>query len=142
VSNLQWNDTDYSVHIPFIDNEHKILVALVNEIENAMDFHMLFHNRFMLDKTASLSSGIRNHIASEEKYLLDNIYPEFETHRLEHTAILDRLTKFESWFKDANRAFNEKMLLYLKDLLLRHFILFDHKYGFYFLHKELSSQFH
>jgi hemerythrin-like metal-binding protein len=139
MSYLLWNNHDYSVQIPFIDNEHKVLIALVNEIEDAMDFHVLFHNQFMLDKIDNLFNGIKNHIASEEKYLIDNNYPELESHRLEHTLIIERLNEFESWFKEAGKPFNEKMLLYLKDLLVRHFILSDHKYGYYFHLKKLSS---
>jgi hemerythrin-like metal-binding protein len=138
---LLWNNSDYTVQIPFIDNEHRILVALVNDIEDAMEFHVLLHTQYMLGKTANLSNGIKNHIASEEQYLLNNNYPDFEIHRLEHTKILDRLSKFESWFKETDKAFNQKMLFYLKDLLVRHFILFDHKYGSWFQHQDLSRQF-
>lgn len=138
MSYLLWNSDDYGVQIPSIDNEHKILIALVNEIEDAMIFHVLNQTQFMLPKIDKLSNSIKNHIASEERFLLDNNYPEYEKHRLEHTVLIERLNKFESRFKESNTDFNENMLLYLKDLLLRHFILHDHKYGYYYNNKELS----
>jgi methyl-accepting chemotaxis protein/hemerythrin len=140
MSCLLWNNEDYSVHILSIDNEHKILLALVNELESAMNFHILLQAKFMLDKIAHFSNCIRNHIASEERFLLSNKYPELATHQLKHAEIIERLNKFESWFKECNVPFNEKMILFLKDLLVRHFILHDRKYGTYYLDKDLSCQ--
>jgi hemerythrin-like metal-binding protein len=140
MSCLLWNNDDYSVHILSIDNEHKILLALLNEIESAMDLNSYVQSKFMLDKLATFSNSIRNHIASEERFLLSNKYPELATHQLKHAEILERLNKFESWFKQSNIPFNEKMILFLKDLLVRHFILHDRKYGTYYLDKELSCQ--
>lgn len=139
MSYLLWNNHDYGVQIPSIDNEHKILIALLNAIDDAMSFHVLFHTQFMLDKITVLSNGIKNHITSEEKFLFDNNYPELKTHKLEHTVIIERLNEFESWFKGKDKPFNDKMLLYLKDLLIRHIILYDHKYGYHFHCKGLLN---
>ena len=140
MSCLLWNNEDYSVQIPSIDNEHKILIALVNELDSAMNFHVSFRAQFILDKLTNFSNSIKNHIASEERFLLSNKYPELVSHQLKHAEIIERLNKFESWFKGCKIPFNEKMLLFIKDLLVRHFILHDRKYGTYYLDKEISSQ--
>jgi hemerythrin len=141
MSCLLWNNDDYSVQIPFIDSEHKILVAMVNGIYNAMETQGPFQNQIILDKLANLSNGIKNHFESEERFLLDNKYPEYDSHKLEHTILVERLDEFESRFKLEEKAFSEKMLLFLKDWLIRHIILHDRKFGYYFKDKEVSSQY-
>ena len=79
------------------------------------------------------------HFDSEERFLLFNNYPEFDAHKLEHAELLGRLRRFESRFKAENRAFKEKMLLFLQDWLVRHIILHDCKFGHYYRGKELIN---
>jgi hemerythrin-like metal-binding protein len=141
MSCLLWNNDDYCVQIPSIDYEHKILVAMVNEIDSAMQTQGPFHTQIILDKLANLSNGIKNHFASEERFLLINNYPEYDTHKSEHTILLERLNMFESRFKLEEKAFSEKMLLFLKDWLVRHIILHDRKFGHYFKDKEVSCHY-
>ena len=141
MSCLLWNDDDYSVQIPAIDNEHKLLVALINEFSIALQIDESLHSQIITEKLDKLSHCFRNHFASEERFLLFNNYPEFDAHILEHTLLLDRLNKFESRFKTEKKAFNEKMLLFLMDWLVRHIILHDRKFGHYFQNKGLSNHF-
>src|SRR5450631_1136452 len=107
MSCLLWNNEDYSVQIPSIDNEHKILIALVNELDSAMNFHVSFRAQFILDKLTNFSNSIKNHIASEERFLLSNKYPELVSHQLKHAEIIERLNKFESWFKGIIERLNK-----------------------------------
>ena len=68
-----------------------------------------------------------------------NQYPELSTHKLEHTKLLVQLEQFERGFQSGKRAFNVKMLLYLKEWLVRHITLRDCKFGCYYRDKELVT---
>jgi hemerythrin len=140
MSSLVWND-DYSVQITAIDNEHKLLVALINEFDITLQINASFHSQIIIEKLGTLSRCIRSHFASEERFLLFNNYPEFDAHLSEHILLLDRLSSFESRFKVEKKAFNEKMLVFLMDWLIRHIILHDRKFGSYFQDKELIERF-
>lgn len=128
---LEWSEL-YSVGIPAIDNEHKVLVSLVNDMSRVIDTHIEFQTQLIGDTLNSLIRGVQNHFDSEEKFLLANNYPEYGSHKTEHTLLLDQLEHFKERFKTEKPLFTENMLLYLQDWLVRHIILHDCKFGSYF----------
>jgi hemerythrin len=136
-NSLVWNDEDYSVNIPAIDNEHKLLVALLNEIACAMNTQGSSQINVIIGKLAYLSGYVKIHFESEERFLIVNNYPDYDDHKAEHARMLEQITTFEARYKSENKAFNEEMLLFLKDWLVRHMILYDRKFGYYFRDKEI-----
>ena len=132
MSLLLWNYDDYSVYVNSIDNEHKLLFTLLNEVGEALHIDGIFHDQIVNDRLGYLSQAIKKHFESEESLLLLNFYPEFNAHKLQHTFLLDRLDKFASQYKKRKIYFNEKMLLFLKDWLVRHIILVDRQYANYY----------
>jgi hemerythrin len=136
VSILLWS-SDYNVNIPAIDNEHKLLVSIVNEIAQGMHYQGALQARVITESLHRLLNYVRVHFDSEERFLLFNNYPEFDEHKMQHAELLEKLERFEKSFKTENKPFNEKMLLYLKDWLVRHIILHDSKFGHYYRDKEL-----
>jgi len=139
MSALQWIKEDYCVYIPAIDSEHKLLIAIVNDFESALNMDCSLHAQIIPGKLAILSEIIKKHFESEEQFLLVNNYPWLEEQKSQHAQLLEQLAKFESRFKAEKSAFNDKMLLFLKDWLIRHLILYDRKFGNYFNGKELVS---
>jgi hemerythrin len=141
VSCLLWNNDSYSVLIPAIDNEHKLLVALINEFETVLQINETLHSHFINEKLDKLYQCINSHFSSEERFLLFNNYPDFDSHVKEHSLLVDRLSSFKLRFNAENMAFNENMLLFIKDWLVRHILLYDRRYGEYFQGKELINEF-
>lgn len=140
MNNLTWSD-DYSVHIPAIDNEHRLLISLINDFGLAMDTQEIVQVQIAGETLGRLSRYISRHFESEERFLLFNNYPEFDAHKSEHTQLLERLERFSTRFTLEKRLVNEQMLLFLKDWLVRHIILHDCKFGSYFRGKELAGRF-
>jgi len=137
VSYLLWSDVDFSVQIPAIDNEHKLLVTLINEFNLALQLDESFHSQIITEILEKLFRCITSHFESEERLLTINNYPDLAAHKFEHTLLVKQLRKFESQFKTEKKAFNEKMLLYFKDWLIRHVVIHDQKFGRYFFGKKL-----
>jgi hemerythrin len=136
--NLNWSE-DYRVGIPAIDNENKILVSMINDMSQVIDTHKDFQFQIICESLENLSHCIRSHIESEERFLMFNNYPEYDAHKAEHTNMLEQLQDFEMRCKTENIHFTEKTLLFLIDLLVRHIILYDCKFGHYFRDKELAG---
>lgn len=136
MSILIWS-SDYNVNIPAIDNEHKLLVSIVNDIVQGMNYQGALQTRVITESLHRLLNYVRVHFDSEERFLLFNNYPDFDEHKIQHAELLEKLERFEKNFKAENMAFNEKMLLNLKDWLVRHIILHDSKFGHYYRDKEL-----
>ena len=138
MSSLHWSD-DYSLNIPAIDNEHKLLIAIINDIEHSMRYHGPLRTQVIAESMRRLSNYIRTHFESEERFMLTCNYPEFDDHKAQHTELLEKLARFESRFKNENKAFNEEMLLFLQDWLIRHIILHDIKIGHFYHDSQRSN---
>ncbi|MBL0225984.1 MAG: hemerythrin family protein [Geobacteraceae bacterium] len=140
MSTFEWSD-HYNVNIPAIDNEHKLLVSLINDIDNVQDCQNSLQSQIIKETLHRLSKYIRSHFESEERFLLFNNYPEFTEHKDKHTELLAHLERFEQRFKAENIVFSDKMLLFLKDWLVRHIILHDCKFGHYFSETGISNEY-
>jgi hemerythrin len=140
MSELEWT-SDYLLNIPAIDNEHKLLVSIINDISRSMLCHDSVQTKIIAESLQMLSTCIRSHFVSEERFLLLNSYPELESHMAEHSGLLAILDRFELDFKSRKQALNEELLLFLKDWLVRHIILHDSKIGHYYSEHELSSDY-
>lgn len=139
MSDLEWSD-DYIINIPAIDNEHKLLVSIINDISRSMLCHGAVQTKIVAESMQLLSKCIRSHFESEERFLLLNGYPELESHMKEHSGLLAILDSFERDFKAMKTALNDEALLFLKDWLVRHIILHDSKIGHYYSEHGLSSR--
>jgi len=131
VSSLHWSG-DYSLNIPAIDNEHKLLISIINDIEHGLRHHSHLRAQVIKESMQRLSSYIRMHFESEERFMLTHNYPEFVDHKAQHAELLEKLDRFEARLKSGGQTFNEEMLLFLKDWLIRHIILHDIKIGHFY----------
>ncbi len=138
MSSLIWCD-DYSVNIRSIDNEHKLLMEMVKELDSALETqgHVLL--QLVSAALKQLSHAIRMHFDSEERFLLLNNYPDSVNHQKEHNALLMKLDDFIGNFSSEQLVFTEQMSLYIKDWFVRHIILHDRKFGNFFRDKELAT---
>lgn len=138
MSELEWVE-DYNVGIPAIDNEHKLLVSLINDMGSVVETNPEVQLQIIGDTLNTLDHCIRTHFESEERFLLANNYPEIDTQKAEHTLLIEQLEQFEKTFRTEMPSFTEHMLLYFKDWLIRHIILHDCKFGNYFRDKTIIN---
>jgi len=141
MSDLEWS-SDYIINIPAIDNEHKLIVSIINDLSRCMLHHGELQTKMVVESVRMLSKCIRTHFESEERFLLLNNYPEMETHMEEHHGLLATFDTFvEQNFKMNKPALNDEMLLFLKDWLVRHIILHDSKIGHYYSELPIDDQY-
>jgi hemerythrin len=129
---IEWDDR-YSVGIPPIDDQHKELVRLTNDLykgclagEEAARDYFITAIRGMVDYA-------KYHFSMEERLLQNVDYPEMAEHKREHEAfikhILDEVTAFHAGKKFVPNVF----VRYLKDWILSHIAVEDKKYAAFIL---------
>jgi hemerythrin len=136
---FEWNDS-YSVNIKEIDQQHRTLVELINQlyeltkrdnsrntIASAVD--ELDNMAAVLDELADYTS---NHFSTEEHYMLEYGYPEYARHKLAHRKFADRIQAFIQDFNDGKAIFSVEILEYLKDWWKQHILTVDREYGPFF----------
>ncbi len=123
---LDWNDT-LSVNVPEMDNEHKKLISLVNELNDAMKSGKA---KSEMDRIfGALASYTVSHFASEERYLQKVGYPDLAAQKAEHAALLKQVTDFKADYDAGKAMISVKLMGFLRDWVRNHIQKEDKKYG-------------
>ncbi|KNZ69825.1 hemerythrin-like metal-binding protein [Thermincola ferriacetica] len=126
---MVWNDK-FSVGVKELDDHHKTLVALVNELHDAMKVGKT--KEIMDDILARLTDYTRFHFSAEEKYMTKYSYPQYTQHKLEHDKFTEKVLQFQKDLKDGKFAISMEIMTFLKDWLINHISGSDKKYGPFF----------
>lgn len=126
MSFFQWNES-LSVGISQIDQQHKKLVELVNQLFTAMSEGK---GNDVLDKVlAELVGYTRSHFSTEERLMQQHGYPALAAHQSEHKAFTDKVGVMVSEFKSGKVALSNKVSAFLRDWLKGHIMGTDKKYA-------------
>lgn len=126
---ITW-DEQYSVGVKEIDNQHKKLVELVNNLHEAMKQGK---GRDIMSKVlASLIDYTASHFATEEKYMTQFNYPHFASHKLEHQNLVKQVLDFQKDYESGKLAITLDIMKFLKDWLVNHIQGTDKKFGPFF----------
>jgi hemerythrin len=95
---ITWNDA-LSVGVPEIDRQHKKLIDMINELDDAT---RAGHGK---DIVSGILDGLiiytATHFRTEEKYFDQLGYQDAEVHKQEHAVFIENVGKFAS---ELNRA--------------------------------------
>jgi hemerythrin len=125
-----WSD-DYSVNIQAIDEQHKMLIELVNQLHCAIvEHHGKATAREVLER---LTEYTRSHFALEERLMSLSHYPEFEVHRQQHRELIEQVQALQRRFYGENKPIAFELLYVLKKWLVQHISASDKNFGAYFV---------
>ena len=83
---VEWKD-DYSVGIDSIDQQHKKLLSLINQLQTAVDYST--GEQFEREALDELVEYTKTHFTYEEGMMRDNDYPDFEAHKRQHEKMFN-----------------------------------------------------
>lgn len=123
---LAWSD-DYSVAIQEIDEQHKQLVALINNLYTAMAGK---RDREQIGRIINeLVDYTRIHFAVEECLMRMFHYQGYDAHKDMHDGIVKRVKGFQERYHGGDDMVGMELLLFLKDWLLTHIQKVDRLYS-------------
>ena len=132
---FQWTD-DYSVKVPSIDAQHKMLVAMLNELHDGMSRGA---GAEQLSKIlAGLIEYTAKHFAHEEELFAEHGYPEAEEHIAEHKRLVDQVLAFQAKFEAKQASINMELMKFLKDWLIKHILGSDMRFSAYFVERHVK----
>jgi len=127
---IKWTE-EYSVGIKEIDNQHKGLVILINELFTLMTKGK---SKDSLSEIFNyLTDYTKKHFFTEETLLYKYAYPEIDQHKLEHSKFIENLNNLKSDFKTGKITISIETLNFLKDWLLNHIKISDKRYSVHIL---------
>ncbi len=87
MANIKWLDV-FEVGIPFIDEDHKRLIGLLQDIESA---HAAADIRACRAAVGDFLEAVKAHFQREEKYLQIISFPRFAAHAKDHRSLTNQV---------------------------------------------------
>lgn len=123
---INW-DNSYSVGVAIIDNQHKRLVNIVNELNDAMGAGK---GKEVLGKVLhELVQYVNTHFKTEEEYMVKYSYDEYEQHRYEHEKLTDEVKRFYEDFCANKAVLSIQIMNFLRNWLMDHILVKDKRFG-------------
>ncbi len=130
-----WTD-DLSVGIEEIDEQHKVLINLINELyRGIMEKHGSDVTIAVLEKLVEYT---RIHFALEESLMRMLHYPNYEDHKKHHEMLLDQVNELVTKVKSGHHVTFE-LLHFLKNWLSKHIMEEDMVYAPFFLESGVAA---
>ena len=126
---IKWSK-EYSVGIEHFDDEHKVLIKLINDLNDAM---LDGKSKSVIGKIITeLLEYTEFHFGKEEKEMIDIKYPGYDEQKKMHTIFINKIKEFKNEFESGEALLSLKIIEFLKDWLLTHIVKVDKKYKEYF----------
>lgn len=123
---ITWNDK-YSVGIREMDNQHKKLADIINELNDAMS---LGKGKDVLGRVlSSLVDYTKTHFSAEERLMKTHGYPEYSQQKSEHDDLTKKVFDIQQKYLDGKTMISLEVMNFLKNWLINHIQGSDMKYA-------------
>jgi hemerythrin len=123
---IDWNDT-YSVGVVKIDNQHKRLVQIINELSDATSAGK--GKEVLGNVLKELIAYVNTHFKTEEEMMVQYGYQEYENHRYEHEKLTDEVKRFFDDYQAGKALLSVQIMNFLRNWLMDHIVVKDKKFG-------------
>ncbi|WP_421903337.1 bacteriohemerythrin [Maridesulfovibrio sp.] len=120
---VEWKD-EYSLGNELIDEQHKSLIALLNDLSEAGPGNKDGKGFTCLSR---MTKYAQEHFRDEENFMRENGYPGLDDHIIEHKEFISRVEDYQDAVF-ANYVPFQDMLDFLNNWLIEHMIGSDQKY--------------
>lgn len=125
---IEWSDT-LSVGVKEIDDQHKGLINMINELNKAIQGGWGKEARkTVIDKLVEYT---RVHFTTEESVMGISGYPDVEAHKKQHENLIAKVSDYIKKYEQDPNTSSYDLLYFLKGWLTEHIIKSDKKLGDY-----------
>lgn len=122
---ISWQEK-YSVHVQEIDDQHKKLIDMINEL---FDAFMRKDQEDAIEKILhDMAAYSVDHFYTEEKYFARFGYNDSERHIAEHRKFTVEVENLQNEYKRNSYMLTSKLMAFLRDWLNHHILEVDKKY--------------
>ena len=132
---IEWTD-ELSVGIEEIDEQHRVLVDLVNEMHQAITDQR--GSEVVSDILEKLADYTRIHFAVEESLMRILQYPDYEPHKEQHEKLIAHLRELRGKVESGQTAIGFELMHFLRNWLTQHILGTDKEYVDHFLNAGIQ----
>jgi len=112
-----------AVGVKEIDDQHKVLVQMANDLNDAMRNGQ---GKDVLGKTLKeLVNYTRNHFATEERLMDKYKYPQSAEHKQQHKDLVHTVSELVTKFDAGDAALSTEVMNFLREWLMKHILNTD-----------------
>ena len=126
---VAWDDS-FSVGFKPIDDQHKVLVNMTNDLFSACKGDIVAADLAFLEIIKKALDYAETHFADEEEYLSEANYPHLDEQKEQHEVFVEEIQKTIDEFEAGNIE-PVYFARYLKKWLLNHIAVYDKRYAPY-----------
>jgi hemerythrin len=123
---LSWSDK-LSVGVPEMDQQHRRLVDLINQLYDAMQMGKGDHVKSAV--LNDLLTYTKVHFAAEERLMQKHAYPHLVSHKRLHDELTGQVLQLKDKLQTGQMVASVTLANFLKDWLQKHITQEDRKYG-------------
>ena len=126
---MEWLE-EYSVKVKEIDDQHKKLIDMINELYQASkEYRGQDVQKAVIDKILDYAT---THFETEENYMRMFKFPGYEEHKSEHEKFTAKALDLQKRSREEGFILSLEILKFLRDWLADHLIGTDKKYVDFF----------
>jgi hemerythrin len=125
---IDWSD-EHNVNVREIDDQHRQLVALVNQLHEAMKLRG--GKEAIRRRLGDLIRHTQVHFSTEERLMSDTGYPEYGRHKAEHDALLRQVVNLERQVHEGDLLLSFGVALDLRAWAIGHITFSDKPLGLF-----------
>ncbi len=122
---IRWNDQTLSVGVELIDNQHKMLIHLINQLASAVENKE--DHQTIADIFSQLQDYTKYHFDTEETYFFRLNNHDTKLHIQQHHQFINQLHEFAKQHQDFSN-FSSQLLEFLSEWLINHIQVEDKKF--------------
>lgn len=123
---LEWQDS-FSVGIKEMDDQHKQLVKMINQLHEAMKEGK--GSTEVVKIVGEMIEYTQFHFKSEEQLMSEHHFSGLATQKMEHGSFIKKTLEFQADLNSGKRTISIELLNFLKDWLTNHIQVSDKKYS-------------
>lgn len=120
----------YNTQIGTIDQQHKKLVEMINNLESAIGKNG--EQKIIGEIFYQLVDYTKYHFSFEERLMAESSYPQLKEHIILHKEFIDQIVLMLEAMKTDSHKLGDKLITFLKDWLLQHILGHDKEFGAFY----------
>lgn len=125
---IEW-DEKFSVGIKEIDDQHKKLFKIIDEVFDGFTGKSEEETEMLKTAFDKVLEYTRYHFATEEQYFEKFHYPDAKEHKQQHAHLIEETLKLKKQYTEGAPAVTFELVDFLTEWLQKHILLHDKKYA-------------
>jgi hemerythrin-like metal-binding protein len=124
-------DEKYTTGIDLIDNQHKELFVLTNDLFKACRSGESILKDMFKETMGRMVEYVRFHFGAEQELLQKINYPEYHDHKKQHDELIRNILEAVKEYNEGKKFVPNHFVRTLRDWIQSHIAIYDKRYALY-----------